>query len=82
MIDLKIDLLGSEIDIRYQMHDFGYIEWRIVAVITGTPSIHTELLFTMIRIHYSAFIESIIQEHYHWKMEEEARAHPPDEPPF
>jgi hypothetical protein len=80
MIDLQIDLHGIELPIHYQMYE-GYIEWRI-RIQHYPPTPFDELMFTMVRMHYTTFIESIIKEHYHWKMEEEARATPPDEPPF
>jgi hypothetical protein len=79
MIKLELDLLGTTIQVTYQIHDNDYIEWRVLTEV-GTPTHHTELLFTMIRMHYTIFIEGIIKEHYHWKMEAEARGIDPNVP--
>jgi hypothetical protein len=78
MYTVAVKLMGMHINVRYQFHDNNYIEWRIMHDHAYTPEM--ELMDCIIRVHYTAFIEGALREHYHWKMEEEARGIDPNEP--
>lgn len=81
MYETSINLMGISIEIRYQIHEEGYIEWEI----SNGPYADEqhcavmELLDTVLRVTHIPYIESTIREHNHWRCEEEARAYPPDE---
>jgi hypothetical protein len=76
-----IRLLGTDLTIRYQPHE-NYMEWRMVHEHSVPSQMEHEFLDSLLRIHYTTFIEGALREHYHWKMEEESRGIDPNSPPF
>lgn len=81
MIDTSITLFGLLILIRYQPRDENYIEWRVIHKTTEYTE-DLKLLDELLKVHYGAYIERILRQHYYWHMEEKATAFDPNEPPF
>jgi len=57
MRETTISILGFALTLRYTVYEGGHIEWKI-----GGPAYNESLLNTMLRIHYTEYINAELRK--------------------
>ena len=84
MKDTTIIVFGINIIIKYQMHDYGYIEWHVhlsAASASDSAVANTKLLDLILRTTHAGLVESLLREHEHYDAMAQAAGHQ-DRNPF